>query len=64
MDITTLASELSSEDPTLPPAEARFVEAVEDARAALEDGEIDREEYHARVAAASERYRRGPDPDP
>lgn len=57
MDITELAAELQSDDPDLPRAETAFVEAVEDARAALDAGEIDDEEYHRRVARASDRYR-------
>lgn len=57
MDTTELAAELRSADADLPPAEAAFVETVEDAQAKLNAGEIDREQYNARIARASDRYR-------
>lgn len=63
MDITELAAELRSDNPNLPRAEAAFVEAVEDAQAALDAGEIDREEYDRRVARASDHYRSATESD-
>jgi hypothetical protein len=63
MDVSELAEELRSDDPDLPPAEAAFVEAVEAARAALDAGELTSEEYHQRVASASDRYRRAANAD-
>lgn len=61
MDIDELAEELRTDDPELPPAEAEFIEAVEAAKSKLDAGEIDRDEYHERVARASSRYRRAAD---
>lgn len=63
MDIEELATELQSSDPDLPPEEAAFVETIEDARAALDLGEISQDEYYERVARASERYRDATDSD-
>lgn len=63
MNLTELAAELQADDPDLPQAEARFVGAVEAARAELEAGEIDRDEYDERVARASDRYRTATDSD-
>lgn len=57
MDVEELAEELRTDDPELPPAEAEFVEAVEVAQAKLDAGELTPDEYHARIAAASDRYR-------
>lgn len=61
MDIDELAEELRTDDPELPPAEAEFIEAVEAAKSKFDAGEIDRDEYHERVARASSRYRRAAD---
>lgn len=44
------------------PNEAEFIEAVEAAKSRFDAGEIDRDEYHERVARASSRYRRATDP--
>ncbi|MDL5362289.1 hypothetical protein [Halalkalicoccus sp. NIPERK01] len=64
MDVTELAAELRTGDPDLPPAEAAFVEAVETTKELFDAGEIDREEYHDRIATASDRYRDATDADP
>lgn len=63
MDTTELAAELQSADPELPPDETAFIEAVENAQAALEAGEIGQGEYYERVMAASEQYRDTTDSD-
>lgn len=64
MDVTELAAELRTDDPDLPPAEAAFVEAVDTTKELFDAGEIDREEYRDRIAAASERYRNAMGADP
>lgn len=57
MNVEELAEELRTDDPELPYAEAEFVEAVEAAKAKLDAGKLTRDEYHERIAAASDRYR-------
>lgn len=62
MDCTELAAELGSDEPDLPPDEAAFVEAIENARMKLAADEITREEYYERIRDASDRYRSSVDP--
>lgn len=57
MNVEELAEELRTDDPELPPAEAEFVEFVEAAKTKLDAGELTRDEYHARIVTASDRYR-------